>query len=285
SCGALPRPRSVPDRPAEIDVVTIGQRARGPARGPADQRAAQHAAASETADGGTAGRADAGAAKRTVGRRGTAACQQKAKAAHQNTRGQKLHRPILHSWRERMRSPVVWEFPGPAVLSADSTARTEEWFPRTGPDSAAGPAMRDRSGRTPARLFRGAVPGHSPPPSRRADGDRSMEFLTASARNAVPLTPLTTAELTDWLDGQPPEVRAWLEAGGFTAKPDTLARIPDERGRLSRVVAGVGDPNELWSYGDLAAKLGTGTYALDRTLTPEAATRAAIGWALGTYRF
>ncbi len=112
-----------------------------------------------------------------------------------------------------------------------------------------------------------------------------MEFLTASARNAVPLTPLTTAELTDWLDGQPPEVRAWLEAGGFTAKPGTLARIPDERGRLSRVVAGVGDPNELWSYGDLAAKLGTGTYALDRTLTPEAATRAAIGWALGTYRF
>src|SRR3546814_20920921 len=40
----------------------------------------------------------------------------------------------------------------------------------------------------------------------------------------------------------------------------------------------------VW-YGDLAAKLGEGTYRLNRELDPGAATLAATGWALGTYVF
>src|SRR5690606_23359873 len=79
--------------------------------------------------------------------------------------------------------------------------------------------------------------------------------------------------------------RTWLESLDFKAKPGAIARIPDTKLGVARVVVGADDPEALWTYGDLPAKLGQGTYRLTRKLSPEAATRAAIGWGLGTYVF
>ena len=110
-------------------------------------------------------------------------------------------------------------------------------------------------------------------------------YLAEPSGAAVPLTPLVPAEWNQWLAGQSAPARTWLEASGFSAKPGTFTRIPDGDGRAGRVVAGVAALDEVWSYGDLASKLARGTYELDREIGATAATRAAIGWGLGTYTF
>src|SRR3546814_7800708 len=82
------------------------------------------------------------------------------------------------------------------------------------------------------------------------------EFLTGHTEGAVPLTPVTKGEYDAWLRKQPQRVRTWLGATGFKAKPGTLVRVPDTKLGVTQVVAGVEDPDSIWSYGDLAAKLG-----------------------------
>ena len=112
-----------------------------------------------------------------------------------------------------------------------------------------------------------------------------MDHLKPGSADATPLTPLAADELAGWLDGQPPEIRAWLEAGAFKAKAGSILRLPDAAGRPGRVVAGLGDAEDLWAWADLPARLGAGSYAIDRPLDPARATRAATGWALGSYAF
>ncbi|MFN4087822.1 MAG: leucyl aminopeptidase family protein [Alphaproteobacteria bacterium] len=111
------------------------------------------------------------------------------------------------------------------------------------------------------------------------------DHLTDATDGAVPLTPLAPADYEVWLRDQPGEVRTWLDACGFKAKPGTLARVPDGRSGVARVVVGMDDPGSPWSWGDLAGKLGTGTYRVDRPLPGAAPGQAAIGWGLGTYVF
>src|SRR5690606_33883423 len=111
------------------------------------------------------------------------------------------------------------------------------------------------------------------------------EYLTGREDDAIPLSILAPAEFERWVAKQPRRNRTWLESLDFKAKPGSLARIPDTKLGVAHVVVGADDPEALWTYGDLAAKLGQGSYRLTRKLSAEAATRAAIGWGLGTYVF
>ena len=112
-----------------------------------------------------------------------------------------------------------------------------------------------------------------------------LDFLTSSDEGAVPLMPLTRAEFAAWLEGRPQVMADWLAASHFTAEPGAIARLPDNNGRLSKVLVGVKAVDDIWSYSDLPRKLAGGVYRIDRDVDPEAATRLALGWALGTYSF
>ncbi len=115
-------------------------------------------------------------------------------------------------------------------------------------------------------------------------------FLTArKGARLVPITPLAKDRLEDWLKGRPKAEAAWVRAAGFKAEPGALCLIPGEGGALARVLAGVDPEDDLWAYAGLPATLPAeapgGRYAIDAELGAEAATRAALGWALGTYAF
>ncbi len=119
-------------------------------------------------------------------------------------------------------------------------------------------------------------------------------FTTARpGARLVPITPLAKAELGRWLRGRPAAEAVWVKAAGFEAAPGALCLVPGAGGALARVLAGIDPDDDLWSYADLPGRLparttgGTagGRYALEADLTPEAATRAALGWALGSYAF
>ncbi len=117
-----------------------------------------------------------------------------------------------------------------------------------------------------------------------------LEHLTTgaggrTAERAVRITPVTGKGLKPWLKRQQASIRRWVEGVGFTGKPGSHALLPGRDGRLAGVLLGVEDGPDIWSYGGLPRALPHGTYALDDAVAGDAASRAALGWALGGYRF
>ncbi|WP_428264423.1 leucyl aminopeptidase family protein [Haliangium sp.] len=111
----------------------------------------------------------------------------------------------------------------------------------------------------------------------------------AAAGDITPLTVLTSAALRTWREGQPDAVKAWIDATGFNAEPDSVLLLPGPDGGVARALCGVEEPLGPWSLAAAPAKLGRGLYRLDPTpdlmLDRHIATQLCLGWALGTYRF
>ncbi|UGB37702.1 leucyl aminopeptidase family protein [Frateuria soli] len=79
--------------------------------------------------------------------------------------------------------------------------------------------------------------------------------------------------------------RRWLEQTGFEPKPGRFALLPDASGKLARVLVAVDPAEPLAALAGLPFALPAGTYHLadEGALTDTA--QAALGWALGAYRF
>ena len=114
-----------------------------------------------------------------------------------------------------------------------------------------------------------------------------MEFsLIEDAGSAVPVTVLRKEDLPAWRDGAPARERDWAAATGFAAESGKLALVPDESGRLGRVLVGLGESEAaMWALAGLPENLPEGTYRLDALPKDGDPTRIALGWALGTYAF
>jgi leucyl aminopeptidase len=98
---------------------------------------------------------------------------------------------------------------------------------------------------------------------------------------AVPVTPVKKGTLGALDDAE----RRWAEAVGYTGETGKHLLVPGSDGRLARVLVGVDDDEQTWTFAGLPQSLPRGTYRIDAKLTPEAATRGALGWALGGYAF
>ena len=115
--------------------------------------------------------------------------------------------------------------------------------------------------------------------------------LVEDQRAAVPVWPVSASALAAWRDTLAPPSRQWLDRHRFRAKPGSFAVIPGDGGDIAAVAWGIGEPTGLWDAAPLAAGLPAGAYRLDFTAAPggpfnaRQATAAALGWALGGYRF
>ncbi|MCZ8132917.1 MAG: leucyl aminopeptidase family protein [Steroidobacteraceae bacterium] len=83
---------------------------------------------------------------------------------------------------------------------------------------------------------------------------------------------------------------AWLRANGFRAERHRVLPVPAAGGEIAGAVLGLGRLASLedltpWQLAGLPDRLPNGRYYLADTLSPAAATQAALGWALGRYRF
>ncbi len=114
-------------------------------------------------------------------------------------------------------------------------------------------------------------------------------LLAVGGPDTVALTPVTKAGLADWLAAQTPAVASWVKAVGFTGEAGSTVFLPGPDGAVARVLAGVSALDDLWAFAGLPASLPAGSYRIDSkiegALDARAATRAALGWALGSYRF
>ncbi len=110
-------------------------------------------------------------------------------------------------------------------------------------------------------------------------------LLDAGTSGAIPLEPILSEELEDWLKCQQSKTKRWVDANGFNAKPGKICLLPDDRGNLARVLLGVGEVEDPWSLAGLPKQLPPGTYRLECNWQPETLERAAIGWNLGAYNY
>ncbi len=110
-------------------------------------------------------------------------------------------------------------------------------------------------------------------------------LLRQASPEAVPVTLLTEASYDRWLKLQPARVVNWLKAHDFKLKPGRFCVLPDDQGRVERVVAGLSDPVSLWDVAALPRQLPMGAYRLDGDGEASRHEWLALGWALGAYRY
>ncbi len=109
-------------------------------------------------------------------------------------------------------------------------------------------------------------------------------------RTATPIWPVAESGLDGWLKSQPAKTAAaWVRASGFKAAAGAHLLLPGPDGTLAGVLLGVADDADLYAFaglpGVLPGVLPPGVYEIAGDLDAAAADRAALGWALGTYRF
>ena len=110
--------------------------------------------------------------------------------------------------------------------------------------------------------------------------------LTPNAsKSTLPVTALTRKTLAAWLSKQPAKVQRWVKSTSFGANDGELCLVPATDGSLGRALVGVTALDDVWGYAALPARLPRGRYRLDPAPGAEQANAAALGWALGTYRF
>jgi leucyl aminopeptidase len=112
-----------------------------------------------------------------------------------------------------------------------------------------------------------------------------LDCFTEPAGETVPITPLAKDQLAGWLERASPRERAWVKAAGFAAEKGKTLLVPAEDGGLARVLAGIDPEEPVWALAGLPETLPPGAYRIDPEPAADAATPAALGWALGTYAF
>ena len=79
--------------------------------------------------------------------------------------------------------------------------------------------------------------------------------------------------------------RRWLEQTGFEPNPGQIALLPDSTGKLARVLVAIDPAEPLAALATLPSTLPPGIYHLAGDDALVDAHQAALGWALGAYRF
>ncbi len=111
---------------------------------------------------------------------------------------------------------------------------------------------------------------------------------------AVPIHTVSAAGFDTWLAGVPARARAWLRATGFCGRAGQISLLAADDGALESVYLGLPvveknvaavDDGALWAFAACPSGLPAGTYALAGRISAALADQAALGWALGSYRF
>lgn len=109
--------------------------------------------------------------------------------------------------------------------------------------------------------------------------------LLGDAIGALSARLLREGDVAVWSQGLPEPARRWLEATGFKPKAGAVSLMPAADGALAGAGLVVGAKANLWDAALLQATLPAGIWRLEDPDGLLDAGEAALGWALGAYRF
>ena len=117
-------------------------------------------------------------------------------------------------------------------------------------------------------------------------------LIDPPADGATPILPVGVPDLEKWMKKAPRELARWAKSAGFTAAPGQVVLVPGPEGAVAKVLFGLGDrggkegaASAMWVWSSLPATLPKGVYRIQARLGRESATRAALAFLLGAYRF
>lgn len=109
--------------------------------------------------------------------------------------------------------------------------------------------------------------------------------FTTRATSATPIHTITSAALPAFLKTQPDTLARWAATHRFTAQEGSLLIVPDAKGGIHCVLAGIGAEAHIWSIAHLPAALPAGTYSVATRHRTATLTEMALGFALAQYQF
>jgi leucyl aminopeptidase len=114
---------------------------------------------------------------------------------------------------------------------------------------------------------------------------RRMPGLSADrrGRRALPLTPVTRAGWTEIEKSLGARQQRWARACGFVGQAGAMCMVPVARGDSTRALCGIDPGLPPFALGSLPWQLPEDDYRLDGDAL--SVRDAALGWALGSYRF
>ena len=116
-----------------------------------------------------------------------------------------------------------------------------------------------------------------------------MTFTARKNSSSIPITPVTKTDFEKQKNPAADTKNKWFEKVGFSAEPGTVCYVPETKDYSLEIFLGVESSDEpgggIWDLAGLPKLLTRGRYYLNKDLSPSAATRACIGWGLGTYIF
>jgi leucyl aminopeptidase len=107
----------------------------------------------------------------------------------------------------------------------------------------------------------------------------------AFEKAAVPILATDARRAAKLIESLVPAERRWVRSTDFDGAPDTFALVPDGKGGIARVLAGVADASDPWALASLPLKLPRGRYALGKGPVAIAPENAAFAWDLGGYEY
>ncbi len=113
----------------------------------------------------------------------------------------------------------------------------------------------------------------------------SVELKSKPAASATPIHTTDRASFTAVAPTLPAATRRWLSTVGFDGAPDSFALLPDDKGSLKAVWAGVHAAVHPYALSALPRALPAGNYRLDDAALAVDAQSAALSWSLGCYSF
>lgn len=109
-------------------------------------------------------------------------------------------------------------------------------------------------------------------------------FISRKDAAATPVWLVRAGDTGNWCETHAGPGAAWVATSGFKGEAGKVLLLPDGSGGLAGVLLGLGDGSDPFATGALPAALPLGDYRLAGDIHIEA-DKAALGFALGTYRF
>jgi len=113
--------------------------------------------------------------------------------------------------------------------------------------------------------------------------------FAGKTENAIPIDFIATGGMDSWLKSARESDQAWVKFNGFTGGLGQVLTLPDESGKIARVLAGWGCADDrvrgrYWAAG-IAAKLPEGVYEFSTGLEKSELNEASLSWLLAQYAF
>jgi leucyl aminopeptidase len=104
-------------------------------------------------------------------------------------------------------------------------------------------------------------------------------------KTAVPILAIDERRAAKLVESLAPAQRRWVRSAGFDGAAETFVIVPDGKGGIACVLAGVRDAADPWALAFLPMKLPRGRYALGKGPLAIAPENAAFAWDLGGYEY